>query len=255
MARSWTDYDIEYLKKHWPYCDKNEIAIHLNKTLSAVKQKANTLKIKRSVNLKHTYTQADDEYIINNYANTRSELMANHIGVSLISIYNRAHNLGLKKSKEFIIAESKRVGVSDAAKKHWFKKGQKAHNKGQKMTPELYAKCAPTMFKKGNKPHNTRADGEISIRGGYQYIRVEESKWVLLQRYNWEKHYGKIPKGHNIIFKDNNQLNCELSNLELVSNEELMRRNSIQNYSPELVTAMQNLGRLNSKIKHYEKQD
>lgn len=258
MNRTWSPSDIEYLKANWPTGDKVAIAKHLGKTPAAVKSKAGVIGIKREINKKHYYTLQEDKYILDNYANTRSDVMAQHLNISISSLYNRAQYFGLKKSKEYIISEAKRIGVSDAAKKHWFPKGHIPVNKGQKMSPELYKKCAPTMFKKGNKPHNTKADGEISIRKDkngheYQYIRVSLGKWELLHRHIWEKANGPIPENHNVVFIDKNHLNCELSNLELISNEELMERNTIQRYPKELQTTIKAVSKLTKHIQHHEK--
>lgn len=39
-------------------------------------------------------------------------------------------------------------------------------------------------------------------------------------RWTWEKHHGKIPKGHHIHHKDGNKRNNSLENLELLTAEE-----------------------------------
>lgn len=95
--------------------------------------------------------------------------------------------------------------------------------------------CNKGRFKKGSLPHNTRKDGDISIRidsrSGlpYKYIRLAKSKWVLLHRHAWQKHHGPIPHGYVVRFKDGNTLNCDLTNLEVLSQAENMERN--RNYS------------------------
>ncbi|MCL5990557.1 MAG: HNH endonuclease [Bacteroidetes bacterium] len=110
-----------------------------------------------------------------------------------------------------------------------FKKGQISLNKGKKGTHYSPA----TEFKKGHLPHNTKADGVISIRLShrndnpipYKWIRVSLRKWELLHRYLWIQRYGKIPKGYNIIFKNGNTLDCRLNNLAMVSRDEHLQMN------------------------------
>ena len=88
-----------------------------------------------------------------------------------------------------------------------------------------------TRFKKGNEPHNTKYDGCITVRHHkrtnekYKYIRIAKGKWVLLHRYIWEQHKGKIPQGYVIRFKDGDTLNCAIDNLECISRKENLVRN------------------------------
>jgi hypothetical protein len=125
--------------------------------------------------------------------------------------------------------------VEKRKKESFFQPGSAPSNKGRKqgdfMTAEAIARTASTRFKKGNVPHNTRSDFEISIRKDksgipYQYIRVSMGKWELLQRHVWEHHHGKIPAKHVISFRDKNSLNCNIDNLELLSMADNALRNS-----------------------------
>jgi hypothetical protein len=109
-------------------------------------------------------------------------------------------------------------------------KGDIPHNKGKKMPPEVYEKVKATMFQAKHKPHNTRFDGAETFRhhrsGAYWYMRTEEGKWRLKHRLLWEEANGPVPPRHNIVFRDGDVNNITLENLELVTNAELMRRNS-----------------------------
>lgn len=110
----------------------------------------------------------------------------------------------------------------------YFKKGQKAHNKGKKVSSEVYKRCAPTMFKKGNIPHNHREIGSTRIdTDGYVMIKIAEpNKWQLLQRYVWEKENGrKLLKNECVIFLDGNKENFEPNNLMAIKRSELARVN------------------------------
>ena len=79
------------------------------------------------------------------------------------------------------------------------------------MSPELYAKCAPTMFKKGNQPRNHREVGSERVnRDGYIEIKVEEHRVI------WEAAHGPIPKGCIVIFRDNDKQNLDISNLVMI---------------------------------------
>ena len=109
-----------------------------------------------------------------------------------------------------------------------FKKGQKAHNKGKKVSAETYRKVKPTMFKKGNIPHNHREIGSTRIdTDGYIMIKIAEpNKWQLLQRYVWEKENGrKLQKNECVIFLDGNKENFDSDNLMAIKRSELARVN------------------------------
>lgn len=115
-----------------------------------------------------------------------------------------------------------------------FKPGHVPANKGQKIDAETYAKCEPTMFKKGHSPANTLEDGTITVRTSktgiqYKYIRISSGNWMMLQHYNWIKKYGPIPKGLILACKNTNQLNCDPSNWELITRAE----NAIRNQNRE----------------------
>lgn len=98
-----------------------------------------------------------------------------------------------------------------------FKKGHVPANKGKKGIS--YPGMIATQFKKGQKPVNHRPVGSERVNvDGYIEIKVAEpSKWRQKHQVVWENHYGPIPKGLGILFKDGNRQNVELDNLMLIS--------------------------------------
>ena len=86
-----------------------------------------------------------------------------------------------------------------------FQKGQEAHNKGQKVSKEVYEKMAPTMFKAGNIPNNYRPIGSERIDcDGYVMVKVADPKsWRLKQRVLYEQYHGvKLEKSDVVLFLD-----------------------------------------------------
>lgn len=108
-----------------------------------------------------------------------------------------------------------------------FEKGHIPFNKGRKMPAEIYAKAAPTMFKKGQLPVMTRPVGAECWRDdGYLWVKVAQpNKWRLKHRVIWEAANGHIMPGYKIIFADGNRSNFDISNLICVSAAELARLN------------------------------
>lgn len=194
------------------------------------------------------------------YPDTKTEVIAKKLNRSVRSVYSMAHIMNLVKSDEFrkgteggIWRQGKIIGVE-----HRFKKGLEPHNKGRKqkeyMSKANQKKCAKTQFRKGNEPHNTKHDKAITLRNDasagkqYYHIRIAKAKWVSLHNYLYEQKHGKIPKGHIVIFKDNNPLNCVIENLELISRKEHMLRNSIQRYPEEIKDILRIKSKLNKTI-------
>lgn len=211
--------------------------------------------------MKRTFwTSEMDTLIKKMYPNTSSIEIAQRLNVSINAVYNRAFVLGLKKSKAFISQTAKNnIKFSENAKKTQFKKGRISHNKGKKqsefLSPEAIEKTKATRFKKGHTPHNAKYDGHerVSIHG-YIEVRVSLGKYVLKHRKIWQEHYGEIPKGSIIIFKDGNPLNCVIENLELISREEnVMRNNCCANYPREIQRAEYARIKLRTKIREYGK--
>lgn len=175
------------------------------------------------------------------------------------SVYNVAYRLGLKKSGLFLREQRRRLaGTSENRIKTRFRKGHIPSNKGKKMEEwagaETVEKFRANRFVKGHKPWNTKYDGAISVhteRNGkkYQLIRISENKWELLHRHVWMLHHGSIAKGYNIVFRDGNTMNCGIENPECISNEELMSRNTLHGYPPELQTAIKTKNKIIKKIK------
>lgn len=201
------------------------------------------------------YTPVEIDYIKKHYPHIRTDLIAKKINRSVRAIYSKARSMGLNKSAEFMAspdAGNFQKGCT-AGKNFWYKKGCVSANKGKKMSAEIREKVKHTFFQKGIIPHNTKKDGEIALRRNkkkktYYWIRISPDNWELLHRVLWEKENGPIPKGFNIVFVDGNQMNCEVSNLKLISNAKLMLKNTIQRYSPELQKSIQ----LINKIEKYE---
>ena len=189
------------------------------------------------------------QQIIDLYPHHSSKYIAELLGVTISKVYNTAWTNKVKKSAEYMLTpESGRIIEPSVANQ--FKPGHTPHNKGKQISAEIYEKVAPTMFKRGNKPHNTKPNGTINIRADksgrlYQYIKIKDCQWELLQRYVWTQANGEIPQGSVVIFLDGNYLNCELNNLQVKSRKENMARNTIQRYPAELQEVM----KLTSKLK------
>lgn len=138
-----------------------------------------------------------------------------------------------------------------------FQKGQISHNKGQRMTEELYRKAQPTMFKKGGLPHNTLPVGtEVITDDGYIKVKVSDRRdipardnWKFKHRLIWEEAHGPIPEGHVIVFLDRNRQNVDIDNLACVSRKiyKIVNQRGFAGTDPEVTRMGIRLAELISK--------
>lgn len=101
-----------------------------------------------------------------------------------------------------------------------FRKGHVPFNKDKK----FQGKTNRTTWKKGNIPHNYKPVGSERLsRDGYIEVKVaDHNKWRLKHVAIYEQAHGKVPKGHKVIFLDQNRMNVSLDNLEMISDSELL---------------------------------
>lgn len=182
------------------------------------------------------------EFILQNYKGIGNE--------ELKDLINK--NFGTSFTTEQIKRYKQRKKL-DSGLTGYFPKGNVPQNKGKKMSPEIYEKCKATMFKKGQAPVNHRPVGSERVsKDGYLQIKVAEpDKWQQKNVYIYEQHYGKIPKGHKVIFLDGNNRNFDINNLALVSNSVMMRLNHNHRISknPEITTTNITLTKLENVIR------
>lgn len=140
---------------------------------------------------------------------------------------------GWRRGNRNIMQKAWKLGLRyQGPKRGVFKKGHAAFNKGRKMPAEVKEKVARTMFKKGHLPHNAKSTSDGCIRLRYDnrkapvyFIRLALGKWEYLARHTWRQHHGEIPAGYIVTHKDGDSLNCDISNLKLISRAENARRN------------------------------
>ena len=205
----------------------------------------------------HTYTVEELQYIRDNYAEVSAADIAARLGVSKRTVYQLAHKMGLYKDKAYIIrvareASSKSTHGGVVTR---FKPGVPSFNKGKKMedycTPEAIARSARTRFKAGHRPKNWRPVGSERVsKDGYIEVKMREGirGWDMKHKVVWEKHNGKVPKGYKISFRDGNTQNCDISNLYLITFEELMRKNQIHNSPEEIKEVIYLRGRITREV-------
>ncbi|WP_197739810.1 HNH endonuclease [Pedobacter sp. BS3] len=84
-------------------------------------------------------------------------------------------------------------------------------------------------FKPGQIPVNALRDKKVTIRNDKgrleKWIRLSAGEWEPLKLYLWRSVGKDIPEGYCLSYKDGDSLNCVLSNLELITRAENLKRN------------------------------
>ena len=197
-------------------------------------------------NRKLHYTEKELEIIKKLYATTPAKVIATWMPHSSISISKKAHTMGLRKDKKYLSEHAKKIALaqwqnektSAIARKTSFYKGHTPWNKGQKLSEEHKAKLTGT-YKKGNLPHNNLPIGSIRNINKYIEIKYENHKWMSLARYNWEQVHGEIPKGMCVFKLDGDWLNDDISNLCLITRQDLAQLNRKHNKIPQELKEVQ----------------
>lgn len=177
----------------------------------------------------HRWTAQQTATLRQLYPDLPSAEIAAQLGIATKQVYYKAHKMGLKKSAEF-------YATRDADRLNGVR--------GQQ-----------TRFTKGQRPHTWLPIGTERVSGvGYLERKLTDTgctrrDYVPVHRIVWRDAGRDIPTGHALVFKDGNKRNFDLDNLELVTRQELMRRNSYHNnYPKEVGEIIQLRGALNRKI-------
>ena len=202
------------------------------------------------------WTDSEIQSLILLYPDHSGAEIADALGCKLHRIYVKAKNLGLHKSEAFM-KSSLSGRLKHPYKQAWYPKGCIPYNKGKKMSeyvsPEVIKKILKTTFRKGHLPANTRPDGTVTIRRdshnrSYKWIRISKGVWRALHVHNWENAFGPVPEGYIVVFRTRDNMNCDISNLEIIDRVENMRRNTWYKYPVELRQAMRKLKKLKRTI-------
>jgi hypothetical protein len=209
--------------------------------------------------MRRLWTDSEIEILRALYPDHTAKEINEVLGRSMSSIYGKADLLNISKSEQFnhSVLSGRLSRVTHNLAPTQFKKGHKPFNKGKSlsefMSEEGIEKISRAWFTKGHLPHNTSSDGEIRIRCDknnttYKYIRISLGVWKALHVYNWEKVNGPVPEGFIVVFKSSDRMNCDISNLELITRGENMLRNTIHRYPEELKSTMRILRKLTHQI-------
>ncbi len=186
------------------------------------------------------------------YPNFRTEDIAFMLGHPLQSVYRKANSLGLKKTAEFVAAESARQlsRPDHPARETRFQKGLVPWNKGVKGVAGVQEACRATHFKPGQAPHNTLPIGSLKLDKDDVLLRKvsnakgnNSARWRSVHELVWVEVNGPVPPKHMVVFKPGMRTNVleeiTIDRVECISLAENMKRNTRHNLPPELNQVVQ----------------
>lgn len=182
------------------------------------------------------WTAAEDDALRNLYGTLSATAIAHQMGRTRAAIKNRVNKLKLTK------------GHNGGC----FLKGMSPWNKG--VTFHAGGRASETQFKPGQKPHTWHPIGHERItKDGYLERKLTDTgvtrhDYVPVHHIVWREAGNDIPASHALVFRDGNKTNIVLENLELITRADLMRRNSVHNYGPEIAAIHQLQGAIQRQI-------
>ena len=191
------------------------------------------------------------------YPDTPTAKLAALLKRPICSVYGMAFSLGLKKSDAYRASPAAcrlRRGDNVGAA-YRFKPGHVPANKGLRRPGWYAGRMRETQFKKGQRGNKWMPLGSLRLsKEGYLCRKIADTgypprDWRGVHLLLWEGHYGPVPPGHTICFLDGDRRHVALDNLVPLTRRELMARNTIARFPPELRHAIRLTRKLQRTIK------
>lgn len=223
---NWTEIENEKLRKLFPLYTNKQLAKIFNRTEVAIKSRGIKFKLKKTYAFDPRQIMVDEASFIKDFPIMLNKAIGKKYNISKSTIIKTARRLKLQKTEKHMQSSCR------------YQPGHKPWNTGTKGI----CKANSGSFQSGNKPANTKSNLEITTRhdtsgNNYKWIRIQENEWEMLHIYNWIQEYGEIPEGKIVVFKNGNSMDCEINNLEAISREDHIKRNSGSLNLPDTMVA------------------
>lgn len=241
MRKLWTEQELYTLSMVYPTLGIDAACKELGRSRCSVIGQAR----KQGLVTGRYWTPEQDAQLIALHPNHRNGDIAKIMGITQDRVESRATHLGLKKDIE-LLREIGRINTQHpnaiAAR---IKPGNVPHNKGIKGW-RAGGRSTETQFKPGQKPINTwkPIGHERIVDGGYLQRKMTDTgdtrrDYVCVHHLIWIAANGPIPRGHIVVFRNGDKTDIRLENLELITKQENMKRNSVHNWPKEILKVQQ----------------
>lgn len=189
------------------------------------------------------WTEEEDQYMREHYPDNPTADVAKVLGRTHKAVIGRAKALGIRKSEAFM--------RSDKSGRR--KPGQTPWNKGKRTH---WSECGTKYVR---KPKGALPVGTISYhkKNRQWHIKVMEhpkptKAWRPYPEYVWKQAGNEVPEGYVVAFKQgfrpDRVEDITVDKLEAISRQELIDRNRIQRYPPELHGVMIQIGYMRKEL-------
>lgn len=262
MTRRWTPGDDARLRELYPVTRTSELPALFGRSKLAIKVRAAAMHLRKDpeVSMRRQWHPDEDAVLRMLYADTPTDGIAAVLGRSLSTTYRRARKLGLEKSEEYLLSpDACRLRRGDnVGAAYRFQKGHAPANKGLRRPGWSVGRMKETQFRKGERRGVAvrlyKAIGTERVsKDGYLERKVNDDlplqrRWRAVHLLMWESVHGPLPPGHAVVFKNGDKKDIRIDNLECITRQELMARNTIHRYPQEIVHATMLIGAVKQKI-------
>lgn len=251
--RRWSPAAEAKLRQLYAVAPWPQLCFQLKRTENAITQHARKLGLQRG----RFWSPADVRALKKRYPHEATEKIARELGWSAASVYAKAHNMGLRKTEEFMASEAYKAPLRMHALTDQrciagrFKKGRVPANKGSRRPGYAPGRTAETQFKKGRPACQARnyvpiGTEKYDVKRKTIVRKITDdpalfpvARWRPVHVIVWEAVNGPVPKGHIVRFKKGMKTlvsaDISIEQLQLVTLAENMRLNSFHNNYPKEV--------------------
>jgi len=266
MQRPWSPEEEARLRELYPKFPTRQLLVHFDRTLKAIASRAKVLAVQKAEQRKD-WTAADKWMLRMFYPHISTPVLARRLRSTVPATYQQAKKLDLHKSQVYLdSADACRLRRGDnVGAAYRFPKGNVPANQGLRRPGYSLGRgrMQETQFKKGQVSINTMplwsfrwVDGYLMLKTGAPTPKPTTG-WEYVHKLIWEHVNGPLPDWRiaRLWWKDGDHGNCALSNLELVTAQEHMRRTTVHNFPSPLREVIQLKGALKRRIGRMEKQN
>ncbi|OIN59789.1 HNH endonuclease signature motif containing protein [Arsenicibacter rosenii] len=214
----WSQQELDFLKDNYLHMTNEELTVALGRTKGAVQTCLHKrLRVTRPAGWfsqhhhrfkkqDNIWSQAEIGFVRENIELMTNEEIARELGRTKGGVKSIIRRYNLLRSKEAISRFGKRPNAGH------YKKGQLPLN---------------TIYDEGEVVRIRHAKtGAGRQKLPYKYIKLDMGKWQQYHQVIWIRANGPIPDKHIVVFRNGDQMDCRLENLELITLKENAIRNS-----------------------------
>lgn len=256
MRKVYSQEDKNFIRVNYPIHGAAWVAEKIGKKASQIKSFAKNNKITRT-NFYKIWSPEKVEKLIAEFPHRKTEQIAAEMGFPYYTVSNKAYDLQLKKTAEFMTEHGQRL-LGTTGVSHRYPKGHVPANKGKKMPDELYERIKHTFFQPGQLPASTVHFGKPYLYQGKNKNGDVVPIWWIQESTNKRSAYLAYLCRQNGIDLTGKKPRLKpgfdhsrpptMDDILIVTNAEHLMQNSIYRYPEEVVSLIKTRAVLTRQI-------